>query len=209
MDWLFNIQQGANVQSVLGVMITPAVLITASTTLVFSTSTRLARVVDRVRELDSKIEQLSAAENVDFLEEKLVEIDRQLAVHARRSQYIQRSLTSFYISLGIFVATTVAIGIDSLLGYSMWLPNVLGIGGALVLFYGSVLLIAETGLALRSINSEMAFTLMLREKYQQRRSAAAREAGPGGAGKEAAPGGVGKEAGPGGATASPKRPSVF
>src|SRR5919197_344289 len=103
MEWLFNIQQVPHTPSVLAVMITPAVLITASATMVFSTSTRLARIVDRVRELDTKIEQLSAAENVDFLEERMTEIDRQLAVHVRRSQYIQRSLTSFYVSLGVFV----------------------------------------------------------------------------------------------------------
>jgi hypothetical protein len=37
--------------SVLSEMITPAVLISACGTLIFSTSTRLARIVDRVREL--------------------------------------------------------------------------------------------------------------------------------------------------------------
>ncbi len=35
------------------------------------------------------------------------------------------------------------------------------------------MLIAETRLALRSVNSEMAFTLLLRAKYQERRRIAA------------------------------------
>jgi len=38
------------------------------------------------------------------------------------------------------------------------------------IFYGCVMLIAETRLALRSVNSEMEFTLMLRRKYQERRA---------------------------------------
>ena len=42
---------------VLGAMITPAVLISASGTLVLSTSNRLSRVVDRVRVLSAEAEQ--------------------------------------------------------------------------------------------------------------------------------------------------------
>ncbi|MCI0662482.1 MAG: DUF2721 domain-containing protein, partial [Acidobacteria bacterium] len=149
--------------------ITPAVLISACGTLIFSTSTRLARVVDRVRELSRTIESLSSAEKVDFPEDRRAEVERQLAIHARRSRYIQHSLTSLYISLGLFVAATVAIGFVSLLHFSMWLPNGLGIVGTVVLFYGCMMLIAETRLALRSLKSEMEFTLMLCAKHQQQR----------------------------------------
>ena len=96
--------------SVLSAMFTPAVLISACGTLIFSTSTRLARVVDRVRELSRVIEQFSRDENADFFEERHVEVDRQISIHARRVQLIQRSLTGFYVSLSMLVAATVAIG---------------------------------------------------------------------------------------------------
>jgi hypothetical protein len=43
-------------------------------------------------------------------------------------------------------------------------------------------LIAETRLALRSVKSEMEFTLMLRAKYQERRAAALAETEKEGAG---------------------------
>jgi hypothetical protein len=158
-------------------MFTPAVLISACGTLIFSTSTRLARVVDRVRELIRAIEQFSSDENVDFPEERHVEVDRQIAIHARRVRLIQRSLTSFYVSLGLFVAATVAIGLVAVLGRAAWLPNTLGIVGTVFLFYGCVTLIAETRLALRSVKSEMEFTLTLRAKYQERRAAVVAEAG--------------------------------
>ncbi len=172
----FFMQDSLNALSTLSAMITPAVLISACGTLVFSTSTRLARIVDRVRELTRTIEHLSSAEDVDFPEERRAEVDRQIAIHTRRSRFVQRSLTSFYISLSLFVAATVAIGLVSVFKAAMWVPNLLGIIGTLVLFYGCMMLIAETRLALRSVNSEMAFTLLLREKYQHRRALANAEA---------------------------------
>ncbi|HEV2665800.1 MAG TPA: DUF2721 domain-containing protein, partial [Blastocatellia bacterium] len=158
---------------VLSAMITPAILISACGTLIFSTSTRLARVVDRVRELSRIIEEFSRDENADFLEERHVEVDRQIAIHARRGQLIQRSLTGFYVSLSLSVAATVAIGFVAVFNRVSWLPNTLGIVGAVFLFYGCVMLIAETRLALRSVKSEMEFTLMLRAKYKERRAASA------------------------------------
>jgi threonine/homoserine/homoserine lactone efflux protein len=155
--------------SVLSAMFTPAVLISACGTLIFSTSTRLARVVDRVRELSRLIEQFSRDENADFPEERHIEVDRQISIHARRVQFIQRSLTSFYVSLSLFVAATVAIGLVAVFNRAAWAPNILGMIGTVFLFYGCITLIAETRLALRSVKSEMEFTLMLRAKYQERR----------------------------------------
>jgi len=166
-----DLTKALNALNILSAMITPAVLISACGTLIFSTSTRLARVVDRVRDLSRIIEDLSKAEFIDFPEERLAEVERQLAIHTRRSRMIQRALTGFYVALSLFVAATVVIGIVALLKRYAWVPNLLGIVGTLFLFYGCVELIGETRLALRSVNSEMAFTLLLRSKYHERRAA--------------------------------------
>lgn len=149
-------------------MITPAVLISACGTLIMSTSLRLARIVDRVRDLSKQIEQHFLGEITDFAEERRAEVERQLSVHARRGKIIQNALTGFYISLGLLVAATVSIGLTALSQTAAWLPAALGIAGTISLFYGSILLIAETRLALRSVNSEMQFTLHLRDLYRQR-----------------------------------------
>jgi len=162
-----------NALNILSTMITPAVLISACGTLIFSTSTRLARIVDRVRDLSRTIEDLSKEEVRVFPKKRLAEVERKLPIHTRRGRLIQRALTGFYISLSLFVAATVAIGFVAVLKRNAWVPNMLGIVGTLFLFYGCVMLIAETRLALRSVNSEMAFTLLLRTKYQERRRAAA------------------------------------
>ena len=173
-------QDSPNALNVLSAMITPAVLISACGTLVLSTSTRLARIVDRVRELSRVIEEMSKSEETfDFLDDRRIEVDRQISIHTRRTRLIQNSLTSFYFSLSLFVAATVAVGVISIFPHTLqrviWMPNILGIIGTIFLFYGCMMLIAETRLALRSVNFEMQFTLRLREKYKQRRVAAKAE----------------------------------
>lgn len=153
--------------ALLSAMITPAVLISACGTLIFSTSNRLARIVDRVRELGRLLQQLATSEEVEFKEERWQEFERQLSSHAVRTQLIQRALTSFYAALGAFVATTMAIGIVAVIPRIGWLPSALGIAGTLVLFHGCVILIAEARMALRSVTEEMAFALKLSELYRR------------------------------------------
>ena len=157
-----------NPLSLLSAMITPAVLISACGTLIMSTSMRLARIVDRVRELSKQIEPVFLGEVTDFADERRAEVERQLSVHTRRGKIIQNALTGFYISLSLLVAATVSIALTGLAHQLHWLPAAFGIAGTVALFYGSVLLIAETRLALRSVNSEMQFTLQLRDLYRQR-----------------------------------------
>jgi hypothetical protein len=154
--------------SLLSAMITPAVLISACGTLIFSTSTRLARIVDRVRELSKSFEQLYAGSVADFPEPRREEVERQLVLLAGRGRLIQRALTSFYVALGLFVGTTLGIGVAALAPRITWLPTALGATGTLVLFHGCVMLIGETRLSLRSVDLEMEFTLKLRELYQTR-----------------------------------------
>jgi hypothetical protein len=162
---------GVSGGGVLAAMITPAILMLACGTLITSTATRLARIVDRVRQLSTQFDQLtSGGEGVDFVEERLQEVERQLAAHVQRSRLIQGSLTSFYVSLGLFVATSLSLAVVTFVPALTWLVTALGLVGTLVLFHGSVLLIRETRLALLSVDSEMKFVLSLRERHQTRRN---------------------------------------
>jgi hypothetical protein len=173
----------------LSAMITPAVLISACGTLIFSTSSRLGRIVDRVRDLSGVVEKLYAGAVSDFPDERRDEVERQLASHAQRGRLIQRSLTSFYLSLGLFVATTISIGVTAFVPTAAWLPTALGVVGTVVLFHGCVMLIRETRLALRSVDSEMAFVLRLGSLYQANRGLrGASRPEPAGAGGQASKG---------------------
>jgi hypothetical protein len=152
--------------SLLGAMITPAVLISASGTLIFSTSSRLARVVDRVRTLTRTLEEYSRIPPREFSFERRAHLERQLGIQARRVRLIQKAMASFYVSTGIFVATTIVVALTAWIGVADALPAVLGVGGTLVLFSACVLLIREAGLAVRGINEEMTFSIRLSELYR-------------------------------------------
>ena len=145
-------------------MITPAVLISACGALILSTSTRLGRVVDRVRALSDRFEEMMRSEEeVELFEERRAVIFDQLDRLTSRARLLQRGMTVFYLALGVFVFTSVAIGFVFAAGrpgYS-WIPVALGFIGASGLFYGSVLLIFEARLALSTINAEMDFITKL------------------------------------------------
>lgn len=140
-------------------MITPAVLISASGTMILSTSTRLGRVVDRVRSLSDRLQELSSGEaKSGSLEERRDMLFGQLDKLTSRSRLLQRALTTFYLAVGVFVATSVAIGLVSFFhGRFNWIPVVLGLIGALFLLYGSMLLVFEARLALSTTHAEMDF----------------------------------------------------
>src|SRR5256714_5550909 len=147
--------------AVLTAMITPAVLISACGALILSTSTRLGRVTDRVRLLIDRFEELAKGdEEVELYEERRAHTFDQPDRLTPRSRLLQRSMTVFYLALGVFVATSVAIGLVAAVSqpaYTWWIPVVLGLVGSCGLFYGSVLLIFEARLAQAALNAEMDF----------------------------------------------------
>lgn len=140
-------------------MITPAVLISACGAMILSTSSRLGRVVDRVRALSEKLEEL-AVKHGDEIKERQTVIFAQLDKLTSRARILQRSMVAFYLATGMFVATSVAIGIVAVIPSSPRynvVPVVVGLLGACCLFYGSMLLIFEARLALSTIHAEMDF----------------------------------------------------
>ena len=79
MDWLARLEAPQAALAVLTAMITPAVLISACGALIFSTSTRMGRVVDRVRSLSERFEKLAqSTEKDELFEERWALIFSQL-----------------------------------------------------------------------------------------------------------------------------------
>ena len=148
-------------------MITPAVLISACGTLILSTSARLGRVVDRVRALADRFEELAhSKEEVELFEERRAVIFDQLDRLTTRARLLQRCMTVFYMTLGVFVLTSVLIGVVAVTsGPYTWIPVIPGLIGACFLFYGSMLLIVEARLALSTIHAEMDFIWQLGKHY--------------------------------------------
>lgn len=145
----------ASVLDVLSAMITPAVLILASSSLLITTSNRSIRCVDRVRERVEELEALGSATD-EKTEAKRKHLYSQLEINTRRARLLQRAMSRLYIGISFFIATSVSIGIVSLLHVDIgWIPLILGFFGSGLLFAASVYLIFESRLAMTTTYAEM------------------------------------------------------
>ena len=145
-------------------MITPALLISASGTLVLSTSTRLGRVIDRVRDLDKRLNELITLEKkseIVLYDARLMAVFNLLDKVTTRARILQKALFTFYCSIGLFVFTSLLIGIAGLLNHYAWIPIPSGLIGILFVFYGSMLMMRESRLATATVNAEMDITWKL------------------------------------------------
>jgi len=148
-------------------MVTPTLLISATGSLVLSTSTRLGRVVDRVRSLEIRLGEMIYAEDKSEipLYEKRVEVIVELIDKVTsRSRILQKAMAAFYYGLMFFILTSVTIAVAALFGIYRWLPIPFGVVGIMYLFYGSLLMLRETRVATATINAEMDFTWELARK---------------------------------------------
>lgn len=133
--------------SVLTAMITPAFFLTATGAMLGAANMRLARVVDRMREELARREAGAEGQG---------EFERQIAVHRRRSALVLRALRMLYAAMTAFVATSLAIAINTFSGHRLdWLPVSLAICGSLLLFGASVCLGREVRLAMAMLDAEL------------------------------------------------------
>jgi hypothetical protein len=145
----------SSVLDVLGAMITPAVLILASSSLLITTSARSIRCIDRVRERAEELQALGKGTD-EGTEKRRKHLYAQLEINTRRARLLQKAMGRLYIGISFFIATSVSIGVVSLLHVDIgWVPLVLGFFGAGLLFSASVYLIVESRMALTTTFEEM------------------------------------------------------
>lgn len=145
-------------------MVTPTLLISATGSLVLSTSTRLGRVVDRARELEKRLSELITVEDknsIPLYDKRLDTVVKLLDKVTSRSRILQRALSAFYYGLNFFILTSVTIAIAAFFTAYRWIPIPVGIIGIMYLFWGGVLMVRETRMATATINAEMDFTWTL------------------------------------------------
>ena len=160
---------------VLTQMLTPAVLISACGALILSTSIRLGRVVDRVRALSDSFEALVHTEtHGEFRDERQVLLFDLLDKLTSRARLLGRSITAFYVTLGVFVSTSVSLGVISVTRGYGWVPVALTWSGLACLLYGCVLLILEARLALAGLHAEMDFLWKLGQRHAPAQAARSR-----------------------------------
>ncbi|HRH42503.1 MAG TPA: DUF2721 domain-containing protein [Pyrinomonadaceae bacterium] len=145
-------------------MVTPTLLISATGSLVLSTSTRLGRVVDRVRELEKRLSELIMVEDkntIPLYDKRLETVVNLLDKVTSRARILQKAMSTFYYGLGFFILTSVTIAAAAFFPSYRLIPIPVGIIGIICLFWGSVLMLRETRMATATINVEMDFTWSL------------------------------------------------
>jgi Protein of unknown function (DUF2721) len=160
----------------LSLIVAPAILTNASSVLAMSTSNRLARAVDRARDLARQLEGETTTTQpltADVEREHARRLDEMTATE-QRAVMLLHVLQSFYVALGGFAWATLASLLGSVLAsfgrglLVLSLEIVAVIGGSIgvaALMRGSVLLIRETSIAVRVI-SERAASVRARARLQ-------------------------------------------
>ena len=150
----------ANPFTALTLIAAPAILTNASSLLAMSTSNRLARAVDRARELTR---QLEATE--DLTRPDAVRRLHELAAAEDRSLLLLRALRSCYVALSGFASAALlsllgAVLLTALPGAVATALELLSVGAGLVavggLVHGALLLVRETRLAVAVIRERAA-----------------------------------------------------
>ena len=145
--------------TVLSAMITPAVLILATGSLLMTTSQRLSRSIDRARKLSAAIEEIALDPAKRARRDMLL---GQLHPAAERTRLLQRGMVCLYVAQGMFVATSMVIGLLEFIRVTApWVSGALGMAGAILLLAASAVLIRESRIALRAVEKEM--TTLTRE----------------------------------------------
>jgi hypothetical protein len=165
----------ANPFAAFSLIVAPAILTNAASVLAMSTSNRLARAVDRARDLARQLEA-SDVSNVSSASDR-AEYERrleELSATEWRTTMLLHVLQSFYFALGGFASSTLAALLGAVL--APWGPDaavtlleILAVGagtiGVASLVRGSLLLVRETGIAVRVI-SERAASVRARARLQ-------------------------------------------
>ena len=140
--------------AVLSFIAAPAIMTNASSVLVLSTSNRLARVVERTRQVVARLETSGPSGAKTGMDLTRLE---------RRGNLLRRSLTAFYLSLGsfafaslisIFGAGAATLDLRSVVQGLLCVALVAGSIAVGSLVYGCTLLVHETRIALTNLSEE-------------------------------------------------------
>ncbi|PKA03736.1 DUF2721 domain-containing protein [Leptospira ellisii] len=145
-------------------MITPAVMITACASLIFSTANRLGRIFDRVNLLKTEMEGILGGK-LPFPEERMENLTQQLRVQRIRAVLIQRSMAFLYTATSLFVLSSLGFAFSTALykEYS-WIATLTALAGGLFLFLASIFLLYESRYNLKFIKGLIDLTEFLGTK---------------------------------------------
>jgi hypothetical protein len=150
----------ANPFAVLSLIAAPALLTNASSLLAMSTSNRLARAVDRARDLSKQLEKAADLGSIESTRRL-----GELAASENRAILLVASLQRFYIAMGAFAFATlisligavlVTLDVTSFLRATEIIAVAAGTLAVGALVHGSMMLVRETRIALAVLRTRAA-----------------------------------------------------
>ena len=153
----------------LSAMITPAIFMTANGSLIISTSNRMSRIVDRIRVLNDRGDELCrGTSHLDYVEDRRAHIADQLRRLEWRGDRIRYALTMLYLAFASFVGTSLVLAIDVLVDNRIVaVPTTLSVVGVTLLLLASANLVREAHSALRSNRLEIRFFRDLQRRREE------------------------------------------
>jgi uncharacterized protein DUF2721 len=138
-------------------MIAPALFLTATGSLLISTSNRIGRIVDRIRALVIVCES-GQLEQLDFVEHRRKHAVDSLRHLQWRSNRAAVAITMLYLAFSAFAATSMMIAFDSIVEHSLdALPVICAVAGVALLLVACVNLVLEARSSLRGNDREVSF----------------------------------------------------
>ncbi|MFQ5992550.1 MAG: DUF2721 domain-containing protein [Nitrospiraceae bacterium] len=159
-----DLTMGTLALAFLTALITPAIVLLACANLITGCHMRLSRVMDRVRTLTQMAEDIRLGKSTDHPTERRREIGLEFQYYERRGKMILIALSLLYGTVGFFVATSIAVGVDLLIGSQVaFVPVILAIIGILLFLVASLLMLFENRLAFQTMQREIEFVHKLEE----------------------------------------------
>jgi hypothetical protein len=138
-------------------MIAPALFLTATGSLLISTSNRMGRIVDRIRAIVSMCES-GQLEQLDFSSYRRKHAIDELRHLHTRSNRVMVAVTMLYMALSAFAATSMAIAINLIAGHFLdALPVVCAVTGVGLLLVACINLVLEARSSLHGNDREVKF----------------------------------------------------
>ncbi|MGE3822577.1 MAG: DUF2721 domain-containing protein [Isosphaeraceae bacterium] len=161
----------------LSAMISPALFLTATGSLIISTSNRMSRIVDRIRVLNELGDRLDRGiTDLDYPEARAAHVEEQLGELEWRSDRVRIALTLLYSAFCAFVGTSLELAGDVLLGSRIGpLATLTAVVGVMLLLVASTNLVREALWALKSNRREVRFHRSLQARRHAARTDQAKD----------------------------------
>ena len=127
-------------------IVAPSIMISASALIILALQGKYSQLIDRLRALNDERRKLSQAQGQQLSVRRLASVVAQIEIILLRARLVRNSIISLYAAIGLFVLSSIVIGVALTLKISI------PVGPSLIVFMlGMLFVLAGVVYALRDI----------------------------------------------------------